>query len=389
MKVFLGSSTESLDHLGEIAMWLEELKLEPVPWNLPTLFMPGENTFLKLIEISKTVDAAIFIFAEDDRVWYRADTVGQPRDNVLLEYGLFVGALGPKRAIICKRGKPKPASDLLGINWVDSSPGSVHRARVQLKAWAQDLAQSRRPAGLPTRPVNGAGHSVEATASGCKAVFRGTNIFVDFGLLQSIPLEPGCAVVLPANEYFDERCFGDQKTAAGAFIQQHFPNRAAELKQIVRSNLPDSPVEVVTRPGRKPLESFGVATCAFLREPLGARFHLIFAAVASDRPPEGLRTDLSTIFKVVEQIRCLMGEERIASVYIPLLGAGKGGVAADIAFHTMVSAVLDARCKGGGHLLGDVHVVVYAPEGRPPQLAPTQAGHHLQHLLELYQTDSR
>jgi len=69
MKVFLGSSTESLDHLGEIAMWLEELKLEPVPWNLPTLFMPGENTFLKLIEISKTVDAAIFIFAEDDRVW--------------------------------------------------------------------------------------------------------------------------------------------------------------------------------------------------------------------------------------------------------------------------------------------------------------------------------
>ena len=49
MKVFLGSSSESLDHLAEIAMWLEEANLEPVPWNLPTLFLPGENTFLKLI----------------------------------------------------------------------------------------------------------------------------------------------------------------------------------------------------------------------------------------------------------------------------------------------------------------------------------------------------
>jgi predicted nucleotide-binding protein len=109
VKVFIGSSSESVDHMSEIAMWLEEEKVEPVPWNLPTLFLPGDNTFLNLIEISRSVDGAIFIFAEDDLVWYRADTVAQPRDNVLLEYGLFVGALGPKRAIICRRGRPKAA----------------------------------------------------------------------------------------------------------------------------------------------------------------------------------------------------------------------------------------------------------------------------------------
>jgi len=48
MKMFLGSSSESLDHLREIAMWLEEANLEPVPWNLPTLFLPGENTSFKV-----------------------------------------------------------------------------------------------------------------------------------------------------------------------------------------------------------------------------------------------------------------------------------------------------------------------------------------------------
>jgi predicted nucleotide-binding protein len=162
MQVFLGSSSEPLDHLGEIAMWLEGAGLEPLPWNGPALFLPGENTFLKLIEISKAVDAAVFIFAEDDKAWYREDTASQPRDKVLLEYGLFVGALGPKRAIICRRGQAKAATDLQEINWIDSSPKMTHRAKVQLKGghrnWHQsaDLRISRRtrhPPALQSVPL--------------------------------------------------------------------------------------------------------------------------------------------------------------------------------------------------------------------------------------------
>jgi hypothetical protein len=359
MKVFLGSSTESLDHLGEIAMWLEQSNLEPVPWNSPTLFLPGENTFLKLIEISKTVDAAVFIFAEDDKVWYRADTVSQPRDNVLLEYGLFVGALGPKRAIICRSGKPKAATDLQGITWIDTSPGFIQRAQVQLKAWAQELTRSQRTSDpqeyLPTRDRR----CVEPTPSGFKCVFRNSDIFVDFGILQNLAggFSNSSVVVLPANEFFDERCFQDVRTAAGAFVQEHFPQRARELQQVVRDNLLDAPVELVERPGRTPLQSFGVGTCVYLDQPLGSKFRLIFAAVATDRAPDGLRTDLSTIFQVIERIRCIIAEERIASVYLPLLGAGKGGVAPEIAFLILVTALLEARCKGGGHHLREVHIM--------------------------------
>jgi Predicted nucleotide-binding protein containing TIR-like domain len=385
VKVFIGSSSESLDHMSEIAMWLEEEKVEPVPWNLPTLFLPGENTFLKLIEISRSVDGAIFVFAEDDMVWYRADTVAQPRDNVLLEYGLFVGALGPKRAIICRRGRPKAASDLHGINWIDSSPGSIQRAKVQLRAWAQQVARTPRPT-VPGEDatVAAACRSIEATSSGFKAFFRNTEIFVDFGMLQNSAINPvSSAVVLPANEFFDERCFQDARTAAGAFVARHFPNQSSELQQAVRGRLGD-PLEFVEKPGRPPTPSFGVGTCVYLDRPLGSNLRIIFAAVASDRLPDGLRTDLSTIFKVIERVRCILAEERVPSVYMPLLGAGKGGVPAEVAFHTLIAALLETRCRGGGHHLTEVHVVVHAPEGHSPQISIDRTRDHVSQLLTLY-----
>jgi predicted nucleotide-binding protein len=121
MLVFLASSTESLDRLREVASWLEASGADVLPWDAPHLFQLGENTLDALVRISKSVDAAVFIFGEDDKIWYRSDTLQQPRDNVLIEYGLFVGVLGPKRAIIAKSGSPKTASDLHGLTCVDVS----------------------------------------------------------------------------------------------------------------------------------------------------------------------------------------------------------------------------------------------------------------------------
>jgi hypothetical protein len=141
MKVFLASSTEAFEELNEVANWLEELGHEPLPWDMPSLFLPGDNTFLRLIEISKQVDAAVFIFSEDDTVWYRADTVPQPRDNVLIEYGLFAGVLGQNRAIICRKGTPKSATDLYGIIVVDISEGKKQGARLKVRAWMQNLVR--------------------------------------------------------------------------------------------------------------------------------------------------------------------------------------------------------------------------------------------------------
>src|SRR6266516_4329714 len=104
MRIFLGSSQEAVTRgtMGEIAVWIERFSHEPVPWNKPGLFLAGTYVFSRLLEISKEIDGALFVFAEDDRVWYRGDLTTQPRDNVLIEYGLFAGALGINRVVLCR-----------------------------------------------------------------------------------------------------------------------------------------------------------------------------------------------------------------------------------------------------------------------------------------------
>lgn len=136
MQIFLGSSREALSSLYEVATWLEDDGHEPKPWNEPGLILPGESTFTALVGIARTVDAAIFIFGEDDTVWYRKDSgLKQPRDNVLVEYGLFSGILGQRRVIVCREGEAKLASDVDGIVYVDLN--SKIRARLAVLAWAR------------------------------------------------------------------------------------------------------------------------------------------------------------------------------------------------------------------------------------------------------------
>lgn len=139
MKIFIGSARESEEAMRWVALCIEEFGHNPLPWDTPGLFAPGEQTFLKLIDISKTVDAAVFIFSEDDHVWYRGDAAKQPRDNVLIEYGVFAGQLGPRKSIICIDGRPKASSDLLGLMCLDISENRRQQARVELKLWVNKL----------------------------------------------------------------------------------------------------------------------------------------------------------------------------------------------------------------------------------------------------------
>src|SRR5205085_1813948 len=81
MRIFLGSSGERLDDLTRIGEWVAQAGHEPCPWNKPGLFPIGHFTFESLNEIKDKVDASIFIFSDDDKVWYRRDLTPIPRDN--------------------------------------------------------------------------------------------------------------------------------------------------------------------------------------------------------------------------------------------------------------------------------------------------------------------
>jgi hypothetical protein len=120
-RVFLGSSGKQEKLLQALTRGLEDIAVVE-PWT--TVFNPGTTTLGRLIELSREVDFAVFVFAKDDWTMTSkaADTVGpgqaSPRDNVVFEAGLFGSAIGLKRTFILHAREAKLPTDLLGLTLV-------------------------------------------------------------------------------------------------------------------------------------------------------------------------------------------------------------------------------------------------------------------------------
>jgi hypothetical protein len=120
-RIFLGSSGKQAPLLQAIALGLEDVA-DVEPWT--TTFNPGRGTLERLVELSREVDFAAFVFAQDDWTTTDASQVGQasPRDNVVFEAGLFGGALGIRRTFILHAHDSKLPTDLLGLTAVRYDP---------------------------------------------------------------------------------------------------------------------------------------------------------------------------------------------------------------------------------------------------------------------------
>lgn len=140
LRVFIGSSTEAKNAMEELAEWIEDIGHTPCPWTDHHLFPLGSTTFESLHQIAQQVDAAIFIFSDDDIIWYRGDKSKSPRDNVLLEYGLFSGSLGERSVAIASTGQPRLATDLLGITYLPLDRRAA--AKNKLRIWLGSVATS-------------------------------------------------------------------------------------------------------------------------------------------------------------------------------------------------------------------------------------------------------
>ena len=132
-RIFRGSSGKQAKLLQALTRGLEDVA-HVEPWT--TSFNPGTTTLERLLELTREVDFAAFVFAEDD--WTTnapteapAPTPGQasPRDNVVFEAGLFGGVLGMRRTFIVHARDSKLPTDLLGLTCVrfDGSTSAAER----------------------------------------------------------------------------------------------------------------------------------------------------------------------------------------------------------------------------------------------------------------------
>jgi hypothetical protein len=142
-RIFLGSSGKQEKLLQALTRGLEDVA-HVEPWT--TSFNPGTTTLERLLELTREVDFAAFVFARDD--WttnspLAIDPTGSsqasPRDNVVFEAGLFGGALGMRRTFILHASGSKLPSDLLGLTCVRYAEAT---AAAEMKVVTQKLRKA-------------------------------------------------------------------------------------------------------------------------------------------------------------------------------------------------------------------------------------------------------
>jgi hypothetical protein len=118
-RVFLGSSGKQAKLVQALTRGLADVA-DVEPWT--AVFNPGVSTLDRLVELTRDVDFAAFVFGLDDWTSNPSDQTVQgqasPRDNVVFEAGLFGGALGMRRTFILHAKGAKLPTDLLGMTAV-------------------------------------------------------------------------------------------------------------------------------------------------------------------------------------------------------------------------------------------------------------------------------
>jgi hypothetical protein len=151
-RIFLGSSGAQKKLVESLTLGLQDVA-QVDPWT--AVFNPGTSTLARLVELTREVDFAAFVFARDD--WTAANVpdappagAGQasPRDNVVFEAGLFGGVLGMRRTFILHAREAKLPTDLLGLTCVRYEDASN---AVEMEAINQKLLTAIEAEGRLTR----------------------------------------------------------------------------------------------------------------------------------------------------------------------------------------------------------------------------------------------
>lgn len=138
-EVFIGSSTESL----KVANSIERVKPDPVRLNhwKKGVFGASEATIESLEKLLSKCDFAILILAADDKVRIRNKDNIAPRDNVVFELGLFMGAIGRNRTFMMVENwtELRIPADIRGITYLPLNTKNSNSLRKSIEQAASEV----------------------------------------------------------------------------------------------------------------------------------------------------------------------------------------------------------------------------------------------------------
>ncbi|HET7213409.1 MAG TPA: macro domain-containing protein [Terriglobia bacterium] len=212
---------------------------------------------------------------------------------------------------------------------------------------------------------------IKRTAGGYQVPIGPSRVNVAYGKIEDAEvLGPSNAVVLPANEFFDDECIRDGRSALGAYMLKHFPGQIEDIQRLVKARLEDLPSKTVEKEKGALRQSYGVGTCVFLDAPLSSSHRIILAAVTEKRTGTGLKAEISFIYRVIGEVISVAVDRRLSDIHMPVIGSGHGGLRTEVALFSMVSALSEVLCKPFGHRL-NINIVVFRSDTESkPEVSP-------------------
>lgn len=117
-RIFIGSSKEGLNIATKIKDYFKGNNYECFLWT-DDIFKYNDNFLETLMKEASLFDFGFMVFTQDDYIESRGLSATTARDNVIFEYGLFLGRIGREKAYVIKDKEVKLPSDLLGISIAD------------------------------------------------------------------------------------------------------------------------------------------------------------------------------------------------------------------------------------------------------------------------------
>lgn len=154
--LFIGSSAEGHAIARNLQEELESQHIcEVTRWDV-NVFEPGGFTLESLLQKAREVDFAVLVATPDDMLESRGVQAPSMRDNVLLELGIFLGALGRERAYLLTAGDSdlRIPSDLLGLTRLPYRARSDNDIRLAVNGAVLQIEQQVKRRGPRKRSLS-------------------------------------------------------------------------------------------------------------------------------------------------------------------------------------------------------------------------------------------
>lgn len=190
--VFVGSSSEGRK-IAQILQILLDKSCEVTIWD-QGVFGLSKGTLESLVDRARDYDFAVLVLTPDDLVETRDLRVSAPRDNVVFELGLFMGALGRNRTFIVfdRTADLKLPSDIAGVTAATYEPHSSGNLQSALGAAAAIIETHISTLGTtngnpgPPEYASRLEESLEAVGTQIQELRRGTTASANSAAIEDV-----------------------------------------------------------------------------------------------------------------------------------------------------------------------------------------------------------